>query len=199
MTFDDIAADVLPLLPGIPQPRAERALLRCAQQLCRTARIWREWTEAVQVQGDGEHDVELPTGAQVDVVEAMTVDGHIRPMLPWGFVPGAPDEVRGGAVVPGRLVFHVGAGVPKGAQVRFRVSLLPSEDAATLPDEVFRPHAMLLAEGVIGQCMADVGRPWSSGDAGAHMAMFEHGASRAGVREWRSNTDITPRQRVQWC
>ena len=199
MTFDDIAADVLPLLPLLPQPRAERALLRAAQELCRRARVWREWTEAAEVQGAGEHDVEVPAGAQVVVVEAMTLDGKPHAALPWTFAPSAPDEARGGLVVPGRLVFYAGEGVLQGAQVRFRVALAPAEDATSLPDDVFRPHAALLAEGVIGRCMADVGRPWSNADAGGHLALFDQGAASAGVRAWRGETDATPRARMGWC
>ena len=126
----------------------------------------------------------------------MSADGRPHAMLPWTFSAVAPDEARG--VVPGRLTFTVPAGFPA-AQVRWRVALSPAEDAATLPDEVFKPWADVLAEGVIGRCMADVGRPWSSVDAGAHLAQFEIGCARAGVRAWRGFTDKTPRARVGWC
>lgn len=198
-TVDAILPDVLPALPSVPLPRLERALIRAAQQLCRRARVWRVWTEPTLVQGPGEYDVDVPMHAQVEVLEAMTVNGRARQMLPWGFAPAAPEDAAGGHVVPGRVVFHVAEGGPLG-QVRFRAVLLPVDGAPGLPDEVFDPYSALLALGVQAICMADRDRPWTDLQMAAALAQeFAAGVSQAATRAWRGYTDGTRRARIGWC
>lgn len=199
MTFDDIAPNVLPKLPGIGVPRLRHELLRAAQHVCRTARVWRIWTDATEVQAAGEYDYELPTDSQIEVVEALTVDGRYRTPTPWTLAPGAPEDLPLHKVVPGRLVFELSKDLPAPRQVRWRLSLAPTEKATSLPDDIFLPWAALLSDGVLARCMSDVGRPWSSGDAAAYLKLFEEGCDMARKRTWHGYTDVVPRQRVQWC
>ncbi|MDR0273864.1 MAG: hypothetical protein LBI48_00670 [Burkholderiaceae bacterium] len=199
-TAFDLAADLLPVLPGVPQPRLERALLRAAQELCRTSRCWTVWTDPVTVAGSGEYDVELPPGAQVAVVERMTVDGRPRPMLPFSFTRRAPDDMPGAHVVPGRLTFQVTDGIHDGAQIRFRVALAPYDKAQGVDEAVFDPHSSVLAAGICALLLADPGQPWSNpGLAQVYAAQFSSGVARARLAAWRGMTDSAPRPRITWC
>ena len=199
MTYDDFLPDTLPLLPGIGMPRVERALLRAAQELCRTARIWRIWSDEVSVQKAGEYDYDLPSGAQIEVVEALTVNGAYRTPTPWTLAPGAPEDVPLHRIVAGKLAYTLPKALGAAVKVRWRLSLSPAEGCSNFPDEIFAPWAALLAEGIVGRCQADVGRPWSSGDAAAHLKAFADGCDAARKRTWHGYTDVTPRQQVVWC
>ena len=199
MTFDDIAPSLLPKLPGIGIPRLQHELLRAAQHVCRRARIWRIWTDVTEVQAAGEYDYELPSNSQVEVVEALTVDGRYRTPTPWTLAPGAPEDLPLHKVVPERLVFTLSKSLDAPKQVRWCLSLAPTEKTTDFPDDIFMPWASLLVDGVLAHCMSDVGRPWSSGDAAAYMAKFEEGCNTARKRTWHGYTDVVPRQQVQWC
>jgi len=199
-TAADLAADLLPVLPSVPQPRLDRALIRTAQQLCRSSRCWTVWTDQVTVDCAGEYDVELPMHAQVLVVERMTVDGRSRPMLPFSFARRAPEDLQGAHVVPGRMTFQTTDGIAKGSEIRFRVVLAPTDNAPGVDEAVFDPHAGVLASGVCALLMADPGQPWSNPAlAQVYAAQFDAGVARARLSAWRGVTDGTPRARMVWC
>jgi len=199
-TAVDLAADLLPALPGVPQPRLERALIRAAQELCRRTRCWMVWTDPVTVDGAGEYDVELPMHAQAHVVERMTVDGRPRPMLPFSFARRAPEDLPGAHVVPGRLTFQATDGIAQGARIRFRVALSPTDDAPGVDEAVFDPNSSVLASGVCALLMADLGQPWTNPNlAQMYAAQFDGGLTRARLSAWRGATDGTPRARMTWC
>lgn len=197
---ESIYPDLLPTLPGIPEPRVERALVRAAQELCRRARCWKEWTDPVRIRGTGEYDVEFPGYAQVEVVELMTVNGQQRDMLPYGLLPGAPEDARGANVVPGRLQFHVTGNYAEGSEIRFRVVLVPADNSPGVPDAVYDQYSELLAIGVRSICMLDRDKPWTDLQMAAVNAQaFSAGISRATVKAWRGYTDGTRRAQVRWC
>jgi len=199
-TAADIATDLLPVLPSVPQPRMDRALIRAAQQLCRSSRCWTVWTDAVKVDGAGEYDVKLPMHAQVVVVERMTVDGRARPMLPFSFSRRAPDDLQGAHVVPGRLTFQTTDGIAAGSEIRFRVVLEPTDKAPGVDDAVFDKNSGVLSAGVCALLMADPGQPWSNPQlAQVYAAQFDYGMARARLSAWRGVTDMTPRARQVWC
>lgn len=201
-TADTIYQDLLPELPGVPEPMVERALLRCAQELCRRARVWTVWTDPVTIQdGTTEYDVELPeAGAQVHVIERATRNGRFMEMVPWTFLRAAPDEPRAGArLVPGRISFQTSGLVP-GDQIRFRVVLTPTDTANGVPDDVFDQNSDLLVAGIKARLMLTPNQPFTNFDLGAaNASAWSAGVATAGVRTWRGNTDGTKRDRVMWC
>jgi len=199
-TADTIYQDLLPDLPGVPEPMVERALIRCAQELCRRARVWPVWTDPVTIKnGVTEYDMELPSGAQVIVIERATRNGAPMAMTPWTFIQAPPQQAHGARIVPGRISFQTN-GLVDGDEVCFRAVLAPADNAPGVPDEVFDPYSDLLAAGIKSRLMLTPGQPFTNLELGAANAQaWSAGVSAACLRAWRGHTDGTRRSRVMWC
>lgn len=199
-TFDSILPDVLPRLPGVPEPTIERELLRAAQVICRRSRCWTVWTDPVQLQpGVTEYELDVPDGGQVVRVEAMTLDGRPAKVLPWQWLEHSETDLIGAEVVTaGRMAFFTGPNAS--GQVRFKAVLMPGENSPGLPDMVFDGNEAALVDGVIARCAAIAGQSFTAPDlAAVHGAAFDKAVSALALREFRGGTNGTPRQHVRWC
>ena len=76
-TWEQFFPDLLPEVTGCPEPVAEHALLRAAQEFFETTKVWRVWTDDIATVVDViDYDINLPTKSELVRLERATLDGH---------------------------------------------------------------------------------------------------------------------------
>lgn len=200
-SVDLILPDVLPRLPGIPEPTVERELLGAAQEMCRRSRCWSIWTDPVEVvPGVTEYELDVPDGGQVEMVTSATFNGRPTDILPWEWMDRAAEDQGAGKVIPtGRLHFFTSPHIRPGV-VRMKAVLVPGDNSVGIPDAVFDPYRQVLVDGTIARCAMLPKQAWSDPAlAAAHGAAFSSQVSRMALRGFQGHTNTMPRMRVGWC
>ena len=200
-TIDQLYADMLPSLPGVPLPLLRSQFARAAQSFCARTKCWAIWTDEVATTAAGtDYDFELPPQAQVALIERATCDGNDLPVESWrAFDHG--DERDGSASVHSRdlLTFQLGRPLGAGKKIRIRLVLVPTANASAYPDHLIQQYGDSIAAGAKALLMAVPGASFGNLQlAPIHAAAFEQSIASAAVREWRGRTLRTPRAAVQW-
>jgi hypothetical protein len=200
-SFDLILPDVLPRLPGVPEPTVERELLVAAQEMCRRSRCWSVWTEPVTiVQGVTEYELDVPDFGRVVMVTGATLDGRPTDVLPWQWMDRATQDHQSAEIIPNGKLQVFTSPTAKPGEMRLKVVLVPGDSAPGLADEVFDNYRSVLADGVIARCAMIPKQSWTDPAlAAAHGAAFSAQISRMALREFQGHTNTMPRARVGWC
>lgn len=200
--LSDLYPLIVPHVPGAPDPLIRAHCALAARQLCSDLRCWSEWLEPVLAQGPGtEYDMDAPMGANIILVERVTIDGKDDRLASWRTYKNDPALAAGDLLTPvSHVAFRVGSSVPLGAEIRLRVVLEPTREATALPDQVLDLYGEAIANGAIGSLMLLPGQPFSNPQAaGVYGGAFAAAVAGAHAREWRSRTNVTPRTRPTWC
>ena len=201
-TIDQLYADMLPSLPGVPLPLLRSQFARAAQAFCARTKCWAAWTDEVTTTADGtDYDFELPPQAQVALIERATCDGNEMPVESWRAFCRSPEDAGSIQAVQSRdlLTFTLGRPMGPGRKIRLRVVLTPVANAASYPDHLIQQYGDSIAAGAKALLMAVPGASFGNLQmAPIHAAAFEQSIASAAVREWRGRTLRTPRAAVQW-
>lgn len=202
--WSDFFPNVLPHVLGCPDPLLAQELRRAAQEFLRRTRAWKVWLDPTVTQdGAVEYDLDIPFGSVVVRVEKASAAGAPLDVLSPGTQLG--DWADGGFAGSGllsadRATFRLGRAQQGGKTLSIQASLMPSERAVGIPNELYSQYADPIGYGAKARLMAIPGQAWSNVDlASANTVMFERAVQSASVDAWRGHTNSTPRARVAWC
>ena len=202
--WQEFFPSVLPHVLGCSDPMLVQELRRSSQEFLRRTRAWKAWLDP-QTTADGsvEYDLDIPFGSVVVRVEKANVSGASVEVLSAGAQLG--DWAHGGAaanglVSPDRTTFRLGSAQAAGKSLSILVSLMPSERAVGIPDELYRQYADAIGHGAKARLMGTPGMPWTNVEMAAmNMGLFERAIHSVTVDAWRGHTNTSPRARVSWC
>lgn len=201
--WDQFLRDLLPLAPGCPEPVAEHALLRAAQQFLRGTRLW---TIALQptltIPNVVEYDIELEMNTELVRLETATLDGRpidvttegtVRPdwrdwptsMMPCVFT----EDQKTLIVLPRSDQAHT---------VAIKASLAPSNSAVGVEDFIYDQHVLKIAKGAAGMVLQQAGKPYTNPAQGMLLEkQFQNDINATALRRWRGFSSALPRRRLQ--
>ena len=204
--------DVLPHVKQCPVAIAEHEIKRAAQDLLQTSRAWSVLTAAQAVTaGQSTVTVDL-VDPSIDLVRLETVwfDGvKLTPATPgeldvdegssWISKTGQPSRFI--QLTPGFLRLYPAPAADATTGVTARCTVMPSEAADGLPDELANRYWDEIWTGARGKLMIYKDRPWSDPNIGAaYLGQFSSQKSAVLVSATlRGLGNARPRTRPRWC
>lgn len=196
--------DLTMFVPGCPDPVLEQEVRKAAREFFRRTRAWTQWLDEIPLSDKlREYDVDLPTGAEVVILEKATLNG--RPIEASGYRALSADPIEhegtgGLAVVSAdRLTLLLTQAAGKGDRLQVQASLMPTRTSTGIPDLLLSKHAEAIAEGAKHRLMRTPGPLHRPIEAEEARVLFEAAVASASVSAWRGNTNVTPRARPKWC
>jgi hypothetical protein len=196
-TFEKFLPDVLPMVPGCPEPVAELAIKRAAQRFCELTRAWRVTLDAVTLSaGEDTYDLPLPDRSELVRIEsARLADRDIAVATPNGERSRFESYL---SCDDGRtLVMNP---LPAAAlDLRLIVTAKPSNEALGVEDFIYGRYAPIIAMGAIGLLKQHPAKTYTDPAGGAgQWAEFESRCSTVRNALWRGNARNTPRTVPSW-
>lgn len=178
--------DLMPMVPGCPQPMAEFHLRRAAQKFCERTLCWREWLDDQTTAGEETFYFGVDTKQEVVQLLRATLDGQEMDVISADKLPA--NWRSGNAVVRGiftldRDSYFIVPTPGTGVVVQTEVALKPSNTATGISDELFRHYVDHIALGAAARLHSTVGTPYSNPQSTAR-AQFD-----AAVAEVASDVD----------
>lgn len=169
--YSDLLTEVLPNLAADPSdPVTENAIKRAVIEFCAETWIWKDLSEAIDVEaGEAYYDLEPPNGADIVVVMDAAYNGvPIEPKslswldanIPgWRTTPGTPkyfthvdlDQVILAPVPADNLT----------GGLTVTLALQPSHNATGLPKWIATQHMYSMADGALARLMLMPSKPWT--------------------------------------
>jgi hypothetical protein len=157
---------VLPYVPGCPDQTALVHLRDAAVEFCTQSLAWRAELTATTVAGQATYTIPLPAGSLLVKMLQFDVGGDTRGGMPG---PSRGRDLRRGtysrdvAWTDDRATVTLNPPPSNsGETVTLYVALKPSDDAETLPLDLWQHHAKTLEHGALGTLMAMPTQPWSN-------------------------------------
>jgi len=162
------------------------------------------WLDAVTVSaGTRTYDLDLPQDAQVVRMEKATVNGQPLDVMSITQLNTDIDTDpidKPGLTTVDRSTFTVTEGYPDGAQIKVRVSLMPTRSAYGIPDELFYRYSEDIVQGAKAKLMLYPNTDFYNEKlAFIAAAEFESAINNKAVDVWRGGTGKTPRARLRLC
>jgi hypothetical protein len=177
MNWSDLIQDILPHVPGCPEPMIEDTIRRVATKFCRETQTWEEQlNDLYVVEGVERYDVDLPEESELLGISHLQQDG--RPVNYW-------PEVN----IFGLISFHKAPYIKSGP-MEIKVILVPSKDSTGMPDRIGEHYREAIVGGVISTLQVIPRKDWSAPELAAfHRETFNEGLREAKSRKMRGNTD----------
>lgn len=157
-TWDKFFLDVLPDVPGCPQPLVEHALRRAAQKFCSGSKIWKVWIDPITtIDGIVNYDLDLDSNSDVSWIENATLDGkEINPTteqsLPANWMTSQAGISDCIFTLDGKsinLIPSAGAG----RLLKVEVCLTPSNTSTGVEDFIYDAYVDIIATGAKARLM----------------------------------------------
>lgn len=195
--------DILPYASGLtPGNNVDWAIKAAAVEFCERSRAI-QTDHTINVVG-GTHTYTIPSPAVVQIEAALFMGEDIDPTtvreqtarnVLWRSEAGRVDWYLRPAEQTIRLVRIPSASVTGGLVVT--VSTEPDMAAATLDDELYNTHRVVIAEGALSKLLSQQKRPWSDAVRGREREMtFGQLIGRAHVRVFNNRTTARRETRV---
>jgi hypothetical protein len=190
--------DLLPQLPGCPDPQIEHELLRASQEFFARSRAWQVIQAAVPITANQTTLDIIPTDAGQELVrvEGAWLDGTRLKVYGVGDMDHAFTDdwqTHTGAtstlvqITPGTVLMYPIPIAASSTGLKLRLSVKPSETATGLPDDQFVKYRDPLAAGARARLMLQDGKKWSNPNLGAlNAAVFDAAVNAAGIAAARS-------------
>jgi len=191
-------ADLLPQLPGCPDPLVDHELLRACQEFFDRSRAWQVVQLPIAVAAN-QTSIDLTpgdTGQDLVRIEGAWLDGkRIDISSPDDMDTAFPDDwqLHTGSIsklvqiTPGTALLYP---IPLSAAVtglKLRLSVKPSDSATGIPDDMFVKYRDKLAAGARARLMLQAGEKWSNQNLGIMNAgIFEAAIGTANANAARS-------------
>lgn len=202
-TWSALIREIATYIPACPDPVAEQALARAAEEFCRRTQVWVEWLEPIAiVAGVREYDIEPPAGAQVLRMLQATVDATPMDIRSWRLAPRNPATgtvERSGVSSADLLTLWLSRELPAGSRLELQVQLAPTRTATSLPDWIAARHFDVLAAGALAR-LFDMRGSWTDPRAARRETeKFERLTATACAHAWQGNAPTVPRASPKWC
>lgn len=202
-TWETFLKDVLPWTPGCPEPVAEHAVRRAAQEYLEATRLWKLWLPDVITAVDRtEYDIELEPKSVLVRLERATLNGcPIRTRS----VDELPDEwqtytsgiERGVHTTDGETLFLLPAQAA-GMVLKVEAAMRPSDEATGIEDHIFNRHSVHIAAGAIAALKGQAEKSYSD-PAGAMewQGKFHGHMNVADFQRYRGYSSSRPRRQIR--
>ena len=202
-TWDQFLRDVLPDVTGCPEPVAEHAIMRAAQEFCMGSRAWRVWLDPVTTRENvTEYDIELEPSSLLARVENATLDGRIIDAL--AVEDLRPDWKTYSNTLSTCVFTQDGKTVTllpqqtAGMKLLIEASLKPAENAPGVEDFIYEQYVEIIAMGAKARLMRQANKPYTDfAQALALRSDFEGLTTSAGIRRMRGMTSTRSRPRIK--
>lgn len=196
--------DILPYVPGCPDPVVEQEIRRAAQEFFRCTRAWVDWlADITTTAGARQYNMLLPADSEVYRLEKATLDGSPIEVQIWRLADAEPETnvVEGGVSVMShdRVSVLLGREPAAGQKLKVQVILSPSDSATTVPDALWFKHKDAICEGAKHRLMRMPGPMSKPKEAREAYDRFETAIAAMSVESWRGHTPLTPRAKPKWC
>jgi len=195
--------DILPYVPGCPDPMLDQEIRRAAREFCHRARPWVTWlTDITTSAAVRSYAITLPADSEIFRIERATLDDQPLDVLVYREQEADPATVAGqwpGVVSRDRQNVVLIRDPAAGQKLKLQAVLAPSATAATLDDTLVAQFGAAIAEGAKYRLMRVPGplhKPQSAEEA---RLLFEMAIAAASHAAYRSQTNTTPRASVKWC
>lgn len=193
-TWDKFFLDVMPDVPGCPEPIAEHAIKRAAQEFFESTRVWRVWMDDITTAlNNSEYDIGLPRNSELVRIERATLAGReielaTADCLPADWKTNSSSLPASIHTVDRKTVTLLPA--PKAISVMLiEVTLKPGSSAAGIDDFLFDQYAETIAIGAKARLMKQPGKPYTNlNDAMLLAAEFKQAMATIGVVEMRGSS-----------
>ncbi|MEO8021072.1 hypothetical protein [Polaromonas sp.] len=201
-TWDQFFRDVLPDVPGCPEPVAEHAILRAAQEFFQRSRAWHLWLDDITTRGEiSAYDLNLEPNSELVRLEGATLDGEI---ISLSRIEDMPSNWRTQSSGMRTCVFTTDSKTVqllpiKAADMKLsiRASLKPSNNAPGIADDLFDLYVETIAMGAKSRLMAQPGKDYSNmAGADAWGGQFRDAVDTIKSRLWRGNAATRTRSRA---
>ena len=169
--YSDLLDDVLPSLAADPSdPVTEHAIKRAVIEFCAGSWIWKHIPDPMDVvAGESVYDLEPPSGTDIAVVMATTLDGWPidhkdtdwldANLIGWRTLRETPRHFTQLDTEQLILAPVPSASVPGGLSLT--LALQPSQNSTGFPSWIANQHMYALASGAIARLMLMPGKPWT--------------------------------------
>ncbi|CAN7537418.1 hypothetical protein LJR130_003784 [Variovorax sp. LjRoot130] len=181
--WSNFLRDVRLSAPGTPEPIAEHAVLRAAQEFCHETRAWIvELDPTITQEGVLTYDLELDQGVELVRIESAKFNGQDYP----AWRPGEATPCGRYVYTPDGRAIAFSEGVGAGLPLVIRCAIKPGETATGIDDVIFARYVKTIALGAVAELTSD---PAKRGD-------FENRMARIKTDLWRGSAAIRPRARA---
>lgn len=202
MLWSAFYPDLLPVVPGCPDPLLEKQTRIAAIEFLRRTRAWVEWLDPVtSIEGLAEYDFDLPTGADVVRVVRATLDGNPIDVVSFRdaiYDPARQDMPDQGVVSRDLKTFRLGVSVAAGLPIQIQAAMVPSRNSTGIPDDLFEKYRDDIAHGALAKILA-LPEFFKPELLVLERGYFEAAINTCAVDAWRGHTGNTPRARLRMC
>jgi hypothetical protein len=190
--------DLLPQLPGCPDPQIEHELLRASQEFFARSRAWQVIQAPVAITANQTTLDIAPSdsGQEMVRVEGAWLDGTRLKVYGVGDMDAAFTDdwqTHTGStatlvqITPGTVLLYPIPVAASSTGLKLRLSVKPSEAATGIPDDMFVKYRDALASGAKARLMLQAGKKWSHPDLGTiNAAVFDAAINTAAIAAARS-------------
>lgn len=195
--------DVMPHVPGCPEPVAEHAIRRAAQEFFEATRVWRLWlTETETEDAQTDYSLFLETKSELVRLERATLDGRDIEVRTEDDLPADwktyPTQVGTGVHTSDRKTVVVLPPPAAGLVLLIEASLKPSNDALGIEAHLFEQYVTQIACGAVAALKEHAGKTYS--DATGSLiwrARFDNHMSAADFKRYRGFSSARPRRQIK--
>ena len=164
-------SDIVPDVPGCPDPTVVLALRRATRHFFEQTRIWRMWLAPVSIiKGTLNYGLVLPAQTNLVGLERATLNGRTLSVLT---APSLPSDWQtqtiqqaSGVFTEDRTTFNFLPAQTTGDIVKIEVTLKPGEESLGVEDIFFDQYADILATGAKARLMLQPAKPYSNAAMG---------------------------------
>lgn len=214
-TWDNFYKDLLVMAPGCPEPMADYALLRAAQEFFKATRIDKLFMDPITLKANPadlvhsyiNYDVPLPRNREIVRIEKALLNTRTIDVVTQDLLP--PDWMTNGIgisecvftldrktvnVLPSRDVTLI----PGGYTLVLQCSLTPSDKAIGIENDQFDLYAEAISWGAAARLMLQPKKPYTDVNLGAlKRAEFMDAIGMVSIQNWRGFSSARPRASVK--
>jgi hypothetical protein len=190
--------DLLPQLPGCPDPQIEHELLRASQEFFARSRAWQVIQAPVAISANQTSLDIAPSDAGQELirVEGAWLDGTRLKVYGVGdmdhaFTDDWQTHIGSTStlvqITPGTVLLYPIPVAASATGLKLRLSVKPSESATGIPDDQFVKYRDPLAAGARARLMLQSGKKWSNPNLGSlNAVVFDAAVNSASIAAARS-------------
>lgn len=201
--WDQFLRDIRLDVPGCPEPVAEHAALRAAQEFFERTGAWKVWLEPIRTQpGVMEYDIELERGSELVRIERATLAGRPADITTPDALPDDWKTSQAGisdCICTSDRKTLIVLPVPTAVVVlQVEATLKPSNRAEGIEDYLYDLYVESIAFGAKARLMQQPAKPYSNPAlAGVYEGRFISAMATLGIQKMRGFSSANRRSRIK--